>query len=60
MKFNKSIYRSSRPDVFCKKGVLTETVTKRCSLEKMLNLLHIFRTPFPKNTSGRLLLFLEI
>ena len=24
-----------------------------------VNLLHIFRTPFPKNTSGRLLLFLE-
>ena len=25
-----------------------------------INLLHVFRAPFPKNTSERLLLFLEI
>ena len=53
-------FRSSRPEVFLRKGAL-----KTCSkfIEIVLrhgcspvNLLHIFRTPFPRNTSGWLLL----
>ena len=64
--------RSSRPDMFLRKGVL-----KICSkftgehpcrnLSEMtlrhwcspVNLLHIFRTSFPKNTSRWLLVFLD-
>ena len=47
-KKEKAVYRSSRPEVFLRKDVLNG-----CS---PVNLLHIFRIPFPKNTSGRLLL----
>ena len=52
-------YRSRRPEVFLVKGV-----PKICSEFTgehgcfPVNLLHIFRTPFPKNTSGWLLLIL--
>ena len=45
--------RSSHPEVFLGKGVLKITLRHGCS---PVNLLHIFRTPFSKNTSGRLLL----
>ena len=64
--------RSSRPEVFLGKGVrkfapnlqennhaevrsnfIEITLRHGCS---PVNWLHIFRTPFPKNTSGRLLL----
>ena len=49
------IHRSSHPDVFLGKGVLKIcskfTGEHGCS---PVNLLYIFRTPFPKNTSGRL------
>ena len=53
--------RSSRPEVFLRRGVLkicskfTGEHPRRhgCS---PVNLLHIFRTPFPKSTSGQLLL----
>ena len=54
------IVRSSRPEVFLRKGVLKicckftgEHAQHGCS---PVNLLHIFRKPFPKNTAGRLLL----
>ena len=61
-----SRFRSSHPDVFLGKGVLKIcskftgehnfieiTLRHRCS---PVNLLHIFRTPFPKYTSGWLFL----
>ena len=66
----RKVLRSSRPDVFLGKGALKIcskftgyllcnfieiALQNGCSPE---NLLHIFRTPFPKNTSGWL--FLEI
>ena len=35
---------------------IENTLRHRCSL---VNLLHIFRIPFPKNTSGRLLLVIQ-
>ena len=50
------IYRTSPPDVFLGKGVLKLvfnfieiTLHHECS---PVNLLHIFRAPFPYNTSG--------
>ena len=46
----KTIYRSSRPEMFLGKGVL----------KIYSKFAEIFRTPFPKNTSGRLLLNIEI
>ena len=65
-------YRSSHPEVFLGKGVLkicsklqhnTHTEVRNNFTEIALwhgcspvNLLHILRTPFPKNASGRLLL----
>ena len=59
-------YRSSPPDVFLgkvfwkyaanlPKNTHAEVVLHGCS---PVNLLHIFRTPFPRNTSGWLLLIL--
>ena len=70
--------RSSRPEVFLRKGILKicskfigEHPCRSAILLKItsnfieialrhgvspVNLLHIFRTPSPKNTSGRLLL----
>ena len=54
----KEIRRSSRPEVSVAKGVLKIfnligiALRRGCS---PVNLLHIFRTPFSKNTSGRLL-----
>ena len=60
--------RSSRPEVFLRKGVLKicSKFKKRCSESKQqitfrheyspVNLLYIFRTPFLKNSSGRLIL----
>ena len=73
-------YRSSRPEVFLRKGVLKicckftgvhpcrsvisiKLQSKFIEIALRLgcspvNLLHISRTPFPKNTSGCLLLFL--
>ena len=71
-------YRSSRPEVFLRKGVLKicskftgERPYRRAISIKFIeialrharspvNLLHIFRTPVPKNTSGWLLLSLAI
>ena len=73
-------YRSSRPEVFLRKGVLKICIkftgeypcrslisikllcnfietTLRCGCSPV-NLLHIFRIAFPKNTYGWLLLFL--
>ena len=69
------IYRSRRPEVFLRKGVLkiyskfTRAMPKCyfrscCNFVEIalrhgrspVNLLYIFRTPFLKNTSGRLLL----
>ena len=51
------IFRSSRPAVLC--NFIEITLWHECS---PVNLLHIFTTLFPKNTSGRLLLniFCEI
>ena len=63
-------FRSSRPEMFLRKGVLKicskfpgEHPCRSNFIEVALrhgcspgNWLHIFRTPFPKNTSGRLLL----
>ena len=51
------IFRSSRPAVLC--NFIEITLWHGCS---PVNLLHIFRTLFPENTSGRLLLniFCEI
>ena len=49
--------RSSRPEVFWEKvasNFIEITLRYGCSA---VNLLHIFRTPFPKNASGWLLLF---
>ena len=73
-----SIFRSSHPEVFLRKGVLKicskftgEHPCRSAILIKLqsnlveivlrhgcfpVNLLHIFRTSFPKNTSGRLVL----
>ena len=73
-----SIFRSSHPDVFLRKGVLkicrkftgehpcrsAISIKLQSNLVEIVlrhgcfpvNLLHIFRTPFPKNTSGRLVL----
>ena len=48
-------YRSSPPEVFLAKGVLKTWVG---AWVLPVNLLHIFRTPFPKMTSGRMLLVL--
>ena len=52
--------RSSRSEVFLRKGVLKIcsnfikiALRHGCS---RVNLLHVFRTAFPRNTSGRLLL----
>ena len=64
-------FRSSHPKVFLGKGVLKIcskfTGEHPCRIEIALrhgcssvNLLHIFGTPFPKNTSGRLLLLVAI
>ena len=54
------IARSSRPEVFLGKGVLKIcskfTEEHPCRSEISINLMHIFRTLFPKSTSGRLLL----
>ena len=39
--------------------IYRETPMPKCDFSKValpVNLVHIFRTPFPKNTSGRLLL----
>ena len=58
-------YRSSHPEVFLEKGLLKIcskfTGEHPCRIEltfqhgcSPVNLLHIFRTPFIKNTSGRL------
>ena len=62
-------YRSNTPEVFLGKGALK--ICGKFAVEQLLcnfieitlrhvcspvNLLHIFRTPFPKNTSGELLL----
>ena len=60
-------FRSSRLEVFLRKGVLKicskftgEHLYRSVISIKLLcspvNLIHIFRTPFPKNTSGWLLL----
>ena len=78
--FPHSWFRSSRPELFLRKGVqkifskyigehpcqsvisikllcnfIEIALWHGCSL---VNLLHIFRTPFPKDTSGRLLLLI--
>ena len=65
------LYRSSRPEVFLRKGILKiysifarehpcpSAISIKLQynfIEITLNLLHIFRTTFLKNTSGRLLL----
>ena len=56
-------FRSSRPEVFCKKGVLSP---EACNFTKKENLVQVFfpvnfakflKIPFSQNTSGRLLLF---
>ena len=51
---------SSHPQVFLRKGVLKIcskfTGEHPCRSVISVKLLHIFRTPFPKNTSGRLIL----
>ena len=62
---SKHMSRSSHPEVFYEKGVLKIcskfTGEQPCRLLlhgcSPVNLLHIFRTPFPRNTSGRLLLY---
>ena len=65
-------YRSSHPDMFLRKGVLkicsklTISIKLQSNFIEMalwhgcspVNLLHIFRTPFSRNTSGLLLLSL--
>ena len=62
--------RSSYPEVFSGKGVLEiciqftgENPFRSASSINMfnspVNLLHFFRTPFPRNTSGRLLLIMS-
>ena len=58
-------YRSSYPKVFLGKGVLKIYVLKSNFIEITLqhgcssvNLLHVFRTAFLKNTSGQLILVL--
>ena len=70
------IYRSSRPEVFLRNGVLkicskfTGEHPYRSVIFKFIeitlwhgcspvNLLYVFRTPFPKNISGRLLLNID-
>ena len=72
--FENLIFRSSHPEVFLEKGVLKicnkftgeqpcrsvisiKLLRRGCSC---VNLLHIFRTPFLKNTSERLLLNLSL
>ena len=68
------IYRSSPPEMFLRKDVLKicckftgEHPCQNNFIEIVLrhgcspvNLQHIFRTPFPKNTSGGLLLDLSV
>ena len=44
--------RSSHPEAFLTFNFIENTLRHWCS---PVNLLHIFRTPLPKNTSGRLL-----
>ena len=71
-KAKKTTITSSPPELFLRKGVLNmQQIYRRTPMPKLLckfieitlrhgsfpvNLLHIFRTPFPKNTSGGLLL----
>ena len=76
------MYRSNRPEVFLKKGILkicskftgehpyrsVISIKLLCNVIEIalpdgcspVNLLYIFRTPFPKNTSGRLLLNVQL
>ena len=78
LNYSNSMARSSRPEVFLRKGVpkicskfrgehpcrSAISVKLLCNFIEIalrhgcspLNLLHIFRTPFTRNTSGRLLL----
>ena len=78
LNYSNSMARSSRPDVFLRKGVpkicskftgehpcrSAISIKLLCNFIEIalphacspLNLLHIFRTPFTRNTSGRLLL----
>ena len=64
-------YGSNPPDVFLRKGI--PKIWSKCTGEhpchseitlwqggSPVNLLHIFRTPIPKNTSGGLLQFLSL
>ena len=58
-------YRSSHPEVFLGKGVLkiyskATLLISHFGMGVILILLHIFRTAFPKNTSGWLLLLILI
>ena len=61
-----SVYRSSHPEVFPGKGVLKICMQQIYNFIEIafrhgcsrVNLLHIFRTSFLENTSGRLLLCL--
>ena len=50
--------RSSHPEVFLGKGVLLCNFIE-IALALPVNLLHIFRKSFPRNTSGRLLLYFK-
>ena len=56
----KASLRTNRPEVFLEKGVLKLcskfTGEHPCRSVISINLLHIFRTPFPRKTTGRLLL----
>ena len=64
IKANLGTYRSSPPEVFlgkgarpCRSNFIEITLRHVCF---PVNLLHFFRTPLLKNTSGRLLLHLQI
>ena len=61
---SRTLFRNNRPEVFLGKGVLKIyskfieiTLRYGCS---PVNLLHIFRTPFPKNTFGWVFLFDDV
>ena len=59
----RNIYRSSHPEVFLRRGVLKicSKFTREHPCQSAISIKsHIFRTPFPRNTSGWLRLYIKV